>query len=160
MFQLLHCAKSQMAAIHQLASMNMQACFSPAALYHKMEWLIIILHAITTQHAVLELPPFFDVVSCVSFIGPRLPLGYGLVMHQVAERTLGNTKLRPHLGAHMGKFKVMLPFEYINSIRGSQVLKWSEIWRSKCFSRLQGLSFLWRNLQSYDLDFYNIKWWL
>ena len=108
MFQLLHCAKSQMAAIHQLASMNMQACFSPAALYHKMEWLIIILHAIT-QHAVSVLPPFFDVVSCVSFIGPRLPLGYGLVMHQVAERTLGNTKLRPHLGAHMGKLKSNAP---------------------------------------------------
>ena len=53
--------------------------------------------------------PLFDVVSCVSFIGPRLPLGYGLVMHQVAERTLGNTKLRPHLGAHMGKLKSNAP---------------------------------------------------
>ena len=125
MFQLLHCAKSQTAAIHQLVSMNMQACFSPAALYHKIEWLIIILHA-TCRFSVC--PPFFDVVSCVF---PLLAPDFLLVMAwsciKWLKEPLETTKLRPHLGAHMGKFKVMLPFECINSIRGSQVLKGSDM---------------------------------
>ena len=125
MFQLLHCAKSQTAAIHQLASMNMQACFSPTALYHKIEWLIIILHAIT-QHLVFA-PPFLTSFLVFPLLAPDFLLVMAWSCIKWLKEPLETTKLRPHLGAHMGKFKVMLPFEYINSIRGSQVLKWSDM---------------------------------